>query len=77
MDIYEIVKKLVGKIDPVGESNTDEDRFENLKVMTALVDSLLTDIDYVITLNANRTEYSRKRAGEFARKFFDRMGIVA
>ena len=75
MDIYEIVKKLAGNINPVGETNTDDGRFENLKVMTKLVDDLLVDIDYVAARNTSRVEYSRRRAGEFARKFLSRMGI--
>lgn len=33
MDIYEVVTKLVGPIDPAGETHTDKKRFENLKVM--------------------------------------------
>ena len=70
MDIHEIVKKLVGKIDPVGETNTDNDRFENLKVMTDLVDDLLTDINWVAQQN-NRHEYSINRAGQFAASFLD------
>jgi hypothetical protein len=74
MDIHEIVKKLVGPIDPVGESNTDDIRFENLKIMTELVDELLTDIDHVAS-NRDRAEYSMKRAGEHASKFYDDLGI--
>lgn len=75
MDIYEIVKKLVGDIDPVGESNTDATRLENLKVMTSLVDKLLSDINDVSVYNKNRVEHSMKVAGEFASKFFDQIGI--
>ena len=41
MEVYDVVKKLIGPIEPVGESHTDEKRFENLKALTELVDSLL------------------------------------
>ena len=58
MEIYDVVKKLVGKIDPIGETNTDNQRFENLKVMTELVDNLLTDIACV-RMEKGRHEYSR------------------
>ena len=75
MDIHEVVKKLVGKIQPVGETNEDNQRFENLKVLTALVDKLLTDIDNV-AMEKNRPEYSRNRAGKFASEFFDQMGLT-
>ena len=75
MDIHEIVKKLVGRIDPVGETNEDDQRFVNLKVLTALVDKLLADIDNV-AMEKDRHEYSRSRAGKFASEFFDHVGIT-
>lgn len=68
MNIYEIVKKLVGEIEPVGETNEDNRRFENLKVMTELVDRLIYDIDSVIP-SKRKTEYSMNRAGKFADDF--------
>ena len=70
MDIHEIVKKLVGETDPVGETNADNDRFENLKAMTELVDELLSDI-YRVARGNNRHEYSINRAGQFASSFLD------
>ena len=76
MTLHKMVKKLIGNINPVGEIHTDNARFENLIVMTELVDALLTDIDMVTANNLNRQEFSRKRAGEFASKFFDQIGIV-
>jgi len=75
MEIYDVVKKLVGEIEPVGETYTDNARFENLKVMTDLVEKLLTDIADVATYEKDRHEYSRKRAGEFADKFLRSVGI--
>ena len=47
MDIYEVVTKLVGRINPVGETETDNERYENLKVMCELVEKLIVDIDNV------------------------------
>jgi len=73
MDFHEIVKKLIGEINPVGETNTDNARFENLKAMTELVDELLSDI-YRVTQGNNRHEYSINRAGQFAASFLDEMG---
>ena len=46
-NIYEIVIKLIGEIEPVGASHIDPERFENLKTMTDLVDKLVCDIDNV------------------------------
>jgi hypothetical protein len=72
--LYDVVTKLIGPIRPVGETNTDDERYENLKVMTELIDSLLTDVDRIISCK-ERNEYSMKRAGEFADKFFHEIGI--
>lgn len=75
MKIYDVVIKLIGPINPIGKSTEDDRRYENLKVMTELVDKLIGDIDRVIPCK-NRVEYSMKRAGEFADKFFDQLGIT-
>lgn len=75
MEIYKVVRKLVGPIYPVGVTERDDIYFENLKVMTDLVDKLITDICDVETVKA-KPEFSRKRAGEFAAKFLDKIGIV-
>ena len=76
MDIYEIVTKLVGRINPVGETNTDDERFENLKVMCELVEKLVVDIDTVGYSNKKAYEFSKKRAAEYSEKFItERLGI--
>ncbi len=75
MEIDDIVRKLVGNIMPIGETNVDDVRFEHLKVMCELVDRLLTDIDTVATDNKRRVEYSMKRAGKYANDFYTRIGI--
>ena len=74
--IYEVVKKLIGKIHPVGETNTDGERFENLKALCSLTDKLLTDIDDIECTYKGRHEYSINRAGEYAGKFLTRIGIT-
>jgi len=75
MDIYEIVKKLVGEIEPVGASHIDKHTFENLKVMTDLVDKLHTDLDNIAYQNKDAKEESIKQSVDFINKFFDRLGI--
>ncbi len=77
IDVYEVVKKLVGEISPVGETQTDNVRFENLKDMTDLVDKLLTDIDWIASNYKNNhsySTYSMKRAAEYANEFYNRVG---
>jgi len=76
MDIHEIVKKLVGNISPIGETNEDNRRFENLKVMTDLVDSLLSEMDEIVYRKSNNQEFSIKRAVDFIIDFMDEIGIV-
>jgi len=68
MEIYDVVKKLLGEIEPVGETHVDDKRFENLSATTLLVDKLLFDISQV-AVSASRQEYSMSRAGKHAEQF--------
>ena len=74
MEIIDIVRKLIGPVEPVGETNADDERFKNLESLTELVDRLVFDIDQV-AMQKNRIEYSMKRAGLFADKFLADLGI--
>ena len=75
MNIYDIVQKLIGPTIPVGETNTDDARFENLKELTDLVNSLLSDIDSIAYEFKDRYEFSVKRAVDHCDKFLDDVGI--
>jgi hypothetical protein len=76
MDIYEIVKKLVGDIQPVGETRTDEKRFENLGITMDLADKLIEDIKMVAE-DKNRAEFSMSRAGKSADSFLrGELGVI-
>ncbi len=68
MDIYELIKKLIGPIDPIGETNEDNRRFKNLKEMAGLITELISDIEYVARTNITRQEFSMHRAGKYACK---------
>ena len=74
IDVYEVVTKLIGPIKPVGETHVDDRRYENLKAMADLVDSLLGDLCRV-TPEAKMDEYSRQRAGKYAKEFLINVGI--
>jgi hypothetical protein len=75
--IKEVVVKLVGPVYPIGETNTDDKRFDNLVVLCDLTNELITLIDGVAWENRDCVEYSRKRAGDFARKvLIERFGIT-
>ena len=68
MEIKDVVLKLVGNVNPVGETNTDDKRFENLKTLCGVVDELIYEIQSV-TRNKHAQEYSVKRAGEYAERW--------
>jgi len=65
----DVINKLIGNINPVGETNTDNERFENLKAMCELVNNLIVDIDDMAYRNKDAYEFSKKRASEYAKKF--------
>ena len=76
MDYEEIVKRLIGNIHPVGETNIDNERFENLKQMCDLVNKLVTHIDDVAFSNKFTDDFSRKRASDYASNFMTKtLGI--
>lgn len=65
---YEIVKKLIGNIEPIGETNTDAQRLENLKETIYLTNRLINDI-LEVAKNQTRQEYSILKAGIEAQIF--------
>ena len=75
MELYDVVMKLVGAVEPIGETREDDRRFENLKALTSLTDELLTAIDTIALNEKDRVEFSRKRAGAHCKKFLDKIGI--
>ena len=71
MTNHELVKKVVGKIRPVGESNTDEERLENLKEMCHLVEMLLMDIVDMVHDNKDDKQGSVRKCVDYAAKFIE------
>lgn len=72
MNVYDVATKLIGSIEPVGETYTDNERYANLKEMCNMVDLLVSDIE-AIAMNKGRYEYSMKRAGIYADQFLKRL----
>ena len=70
MDIYEVVEKLVGPISPVGETNTDNARYENLKELIELTDKLVGKISSCAYLK-DSSAFSISRAGKSCQGFLD------
>jgi len=69
MTNHDVVKKLIGAISPVGETNTDEQRFENLKEMCHLAEMIIMDISDMVHRNKDCYEYSIKKCAEYGVKF--------
>jgi hypothetical protein len=72
----DVVKKLIGNINPIGQSSVDEERFNNLKDMCDLVNNLVGLIDDVAWLNRDSHEHSVMKARDYAKSFLtDTLGI--
>lgn len=68
MEIIDVVNKLIGPIEPVGETREDERRYNNLVTITDLVWDLLQEI-HETSKFVSRYEYSMKHAGNKAAMF--------
>ena len=64
----DVVMKLVGKVNPVGESHTDTERFENLVNLCELTVDLLVTLRTVAKMK-NQHQHSIKYAGNYADNF--------
>lgn len=69
-DTYDVVKKLIGHINPVGESHTDEKRLDNLHETINLMKCLMNDIIDVAKKH-DRHEHSVAECGKTAKEYLD------
>lgn len=67
-DVACIVKRLVGPLDPIGDSWVDEKRYENLLHMIDVVNDLVDEIKS-ISEYAKSHEYSVQKIGKQAKSF--------
>lgn len=63
--LADIILRLNGNVDPIGDSAVDGHRYNDLVRLLGAMDALLSEI-YFVSKNADHYEYSRKRAGEAA-----------
>lgn len=68
MELFEIVMKLVGPVQPVGSTEEDAARLSNMKALTELTDRLLSEIAHA-ALSATRPEASMRKIGQHAIDF--------
>ena len=67
-NLYPVVKRLLGQIDPVGSTHVDEIRLENLNDTIDLIERLFHDV-YQVSKQSNRMEHSISLAGKKANTF--------
>lgn len=65
-EVADIVFKIVGEIEPVGETHTDDARFNHLQTLLNTLDILIDEVTFVLPCE-NRYEYSMQRAGQEVR----------
>jgi hypothetical protein len=63
--LADLVMRETGEIEPVGETNEDKHRLDNLIMLTNTIDCLLDEI-MDVTNARSRVEYSMKEIGDYA-----------
>ena len=74
--IYDVVMKIIGPINPIGETNEDDRRLENLRTFIDLTNRFLANIDDIAGTYKNAREFSKKRAADVCAAFYNDLGIV-
>lgn len=64
-DVAGLVMKVIGEIEPVGETHADGQRFINLQTLLNTLDILIEEVVFVVP-NINCNEYSMQKAGREA-----------
>ena len=65
--ILKVTRKLIGEIEPCGNSVVDRERTQNLDKLIYIIDELLYDVEKV-AVNKDRHEGSMRTMGEKAHK---------
>ena len=71
-NIYEVVQRLCGAIEPQGESRIDEVIFQNLQETINVTEALIDDI-ILVARHKGRHEFSMSKVGIEADKFITRL----
>jgi hypothetical protein len=72
--IIEVVRKLIGGVDAIGETNHDNRAYENLNVMIDVCNALLDDI-YIASKTKDCPQYSMKQIGGHAYRFIEDLKV--
>lgn len=73
MTNYDVVIKLIGNINPIGDESIDHKRLDNLKEMMSLVKLLIADIHEISYRNSTRQEDSIKKAVKLVDSFMENL----
>ena len=68
MSVEEILEKLLGKIEPVGETNEDNKRYENIENYKKALNFIFGRLEKA-SLYADRKEYSMQKIGKECKEF--------
>lgn len=68
-EVFDLVYRLLGSVEPVGESNVDERHLDNLKEYDKLIAMLIDTIGVDALPGKNRPEYSMCVIGKEAEKY--------
>lgn len=69
MELIDIVNKLVGRIEPIGDTSIDCERFENLKAYCELINEMVKRVDDVVCNNWDSSLASVKRSNYYISDF--------
>ena len=72
VELIEVVRKLIGPIQPVGETNADSRRLANLEVLLDILGDLLEDVREAAR-QSDRSESSVRAIGYKARDFLNEL----
>ena len=75
LEYFTIIEKLIGPIEPVGDSDVDRIRLKNLEQYTNLIDKMLVEVDSIASSYKDHHQSSLSVAGEHCSKFMDSLGI--
>ena len=76
MELYEIVMKLVGPVQPVGDTNIDSDRLVNLEKLMRLTNQMLNLLDDLAS-DADSSMASLNSSGQRAKTFLSLRRFIA
>ena len=71
--VSEVVMKLVGPVEPIGDSYADEIRLNNLRHLTAVIDALLHEVTTVVQYRSSY-QASCQMAGRKAKQYLNELG---